>query len=151
MLLIAAIALIVVYYFFAFPKEALSNTRVVVRKADCNNCKVWNNRDASAQCDKACAIHHPDKNARFGGAWKKTENGVTCSCTFVGQHQKVFVGCGSAKSLGSKDCFFWNNKEANQNCQMVCDKYLPNKHAKWTGKWKNTTASTSACECELYD
>jgi hypothetical protein len=112
---------------------------------------MWNHRDARSKCDKLCALNFPGKNATFNGNWSIKRNGAQCGCSFEAKHQTAFVGCPSFKSLGSKDCFMWNDSEAQENCQRMCDKFLLNKGSKWTGKWKNTSANTSACECSFYD
>lgn len=109
--------------------------------------KIWNHLDAKTKCGASCKLLNPDKNIQFNGNWLNHEDDATCECSYKGNYKKDYVGC----SLSHKNCFIWNDSEAKNECQNICNKYLPNVHSKWTGNWKNTSADTTACECEYYD
>lgn len=145
------IVAIAVYFYFFNKSESLENTKNVKIFAKCNKCTIWNHRDAQSKCDKLCKVHYPGKDVAFTGDWTAYQDGATCECSFEGQYKKQFVGCPTNKSLGTNDCFFFNDEEARKQCQFVCDKFLPGKMSKWTGDWKNTSVNTSACKCEYYD
>lgn len=132
------------------PRKSKAN---VLNFANCDDCKIWNIKDAQSQCDKTCKLEFPDKNATFTGNYTENKDfGVSCECSFKGAYKKQFIQCPSSHSLGTpEDCFFWNPTEANNKCPFMCQKYLPGKYANWTGEWENTTPNTSACECEYYD
>lgn len=140
-----------VYMIWVNKVESLENTKTVKNVAKCTKCKIWNQRDAQSQCDRLCRVHYPGKDVAFTGEWSSAKDGATCECSFDGQYKKQFVGCPSNKSLGTNDCFFFNEQDASKNCQVVCDKFLPGQMSKWTGEWKNTSINTSACQCEYYD
>lgn len=150
-LLIIGISVIILFMNFrenleqVSPKQKNINNLVI-----CKNCKSWNHRDAYSKCTRTCKTQFPDKKISFTGNWTKVnENDTSCECSFQGNFNKKYIGCPSKKSL--KQCFIWNQEEANQICQPMCNKFLPNVNPKWTGNWKSTSAETSACECEYYD
>ncbi len=148
--LFGVVVFFALYYIYK-SREGLENTKTVTNLATCSDCTIWNSRDASAKCDKLCKINNPDKGVSYTGNWTTVGKGASCECSFEGAYKKQFIGCPTSNSLGTSDCFFWNNNDAKTNCQYVCDKFLPGKGSKWTGQWKNTSANTSACECEYYD
>ena len=151
--IIIAVVLFVLYYLFV-PKETLQNTgtKLVKQIAFCNDCKIYNHRDARSKCDKLCDISFPGNNAVYSGNWFGKDKGAACECQYQGAYKKQFVGCPIGEDLpDNSDCFLWNQSDANNKCQFVCNKYLAGKQSKWTGQWKNTSTSTSACECEYYD
>lgn len=146
------ILIAMVIYAFVFHKsEFYENTKTVTNIAKCKKCTIWNQRDAQSKCDRLCKVQYPGKDVGFTGEWSKFKDGAICECSFEGQYKKQYAGCPTNKSLGTNDCFFFNDKEAQQHCQYACDKFLPGKLSKWTGEWKNTSIQTSACECEYYD
>jgi hypothetical protein len=129
-----------------------TKTQIVKGLATCDDCTIYNHRDARSKCENLCVTNFPDKNAQYTGQWSSTNTGAACECQYQGEYKKQFVGCAMGQKLSQEDdCFLWNNGEANHKCQFICNKYLPGKQSKWTGEWKNTSANTSACECELYD
>jgi hypothetical protein len=144
---------ILVIIFIYNNKETLSNTKTIKTLETCDNCVIYNHRDARSKCESACNVNLPGKEAAYTGVWTEVGDGKsTCECKFEGQYKKAFVGCPSADSLNiTGDCFIWNDTEANSKCQFICNKYLPKKQSNWTGQWKNTSANTTACECEYYD
>uniref|UniRef100_A0A6C0H6L6 Uncharacterized protein n=1 Tax=viral metagenome TaxID=1070528 RepID=A0A6C0H6L6_9ZZZZ len=146
------IILFVVYFFVS--KETLENTKTktVKQLATCTDCKIYNHRDARSKCDKLCDLTFPEKNAVYNGNWIGNEKGATCECQYQGAYKKQFVGCPIGEELpGHPDCFLWNQSDANNKCHFICNKYIPGKQSVWTSEWKNTSSSTSACECEYYD
>jgi len=153
---ILIVGIIIIILFLNF-RENLQNTLPTKQKdvnnfAICKNCKSWNHRDAHSKCSRVCEIEYPDKNISFTGNWSKvSDNDISCECSFQGTLQKKYVGCPTGKSLPDKKCFIWNNTEADNICQTMCNKFLPNSYPKWTGNWKSTSAETSACECEYYN
>ena len=118
----------------------------------CKDCKAWNHRDASSKCEKQCKLQIPDRDTVFTGEWARlNDKDISCECSFRGKHTKEYVGCPVGATLDdNKSCFIWNDKDANELCQPICNKFLNNVHPKWTGNWKTTSAETSACECEYY-
>jgi hypothetical protein len=108
---------------------------------------VWNDRDARSKCDHLCSYRYPNQQPRFTGKWKVDNDTLSCDCARNVEHKKSYIGCSDQTSLNGKDCFFFNNSDATENCQTLCDKYLPNQSPQWTGNWKNTSIHTSACEC----
>lgn len=154
------IIIVLIYFIFFYNfKESLNNkddnnndTKRITRKYKCEGCYEWNNRDIKSKCDAICMKENPEKYIRSTKNLIKGDNYVDCNCKYIGTLQKNYVGC-PLKEVGSyeKDCFIWNDNEAKNRCQSICDKYLHNKKAEWTGKWKNTSAETSACECAYYD
>lgn len=162
-ILIAGIIIIILFLNF---RENLQNTLQIHDKGTaleqkditnfviCKNCKSWNHRDAHSKCSRVCKIKYPDQNISFTGIWSKVNennNDISCECSFPGTLRKKYVGCPSGKSLPDKKCFIWNNTEADNVCQTMCNKFLPDSYPKWTGNWKSTSAETSACECEYYN
>ena len=159
-ILLAGIIIIILFLNF---RENLQNTLQINDKGTaqkditnfviCKNCKSWNDRDAHSKCSRVCKTKYPDKNISFTGNWSKVndDNDISCECSFPGTLQKKYVGCPSGKSLDDKKCFIWNKTEADNVCQTMCNKFLPDSYPKWTGNWKSTSAETSACECEYYN
>lgn len=153
---ILAITLFVLYYIctciYNSKIDGLENTKVVKNFVHCDDCQIWNHRDARSKCEQLCNSNYPDKAVSYTGEYNANGKSGDCECQFTGSYKKDFVGCPTAKSLKTNgDCFFWNDTEAKSNCQHVCDKFLPGKQSTWTGNWKNTGVHTSACECQYYN
>lgn len=153
-IVVLVVVAIVIYTVYFYKKEKLENipaTRTVNTVAKCSKCKIWNSRDARSKCDALCKEKYPAKDIRYTGIWSSEGAGASCECSFEGGYKKHFVGCPTASSLGKSDCFVWNNSEAKASCPGMCTRFLPGKGSKWTGEWKNTSANTTACECEYHD
>lgn len=130
--------------------ETLENTKtkLLTVEAPCKNCNIWNHRDAKTKCNSNCKKIDQDKPYKFTGEWEKNQNKLqdsTCKCSKVGNFNKHYVGC----ALGN-NCFLWNNSDSKTICPKMCNQYLPNKKAEWTGNWKSTSIDSSACECQYY-
>lgn len=153
------LGILVYFIFFYNPKETLDNTipdtNRITRIHTCEGCGTWNNKDIKSKCDAICLKENPDKYIRAGRNWFKDNNDIKCECRYTGTLKKDYVGCPIKEKLSEysqqNDCFIWNDKEAQQKCEVMCDKYLPGKNPIWTGNWKNTSSETTACECLYYN
>ncbi len=145
------IFLIFLLYIFTY-KETMENIVSEVKNfVICQDCKAWNHVDIKSNCTRACKKNFPEKNIVFtGNSNQLKDNQISCECSFTGKYNKDYVGCPIGSKFHNKSCFIWNLDEAKKMCQPMCDQYLPRSNAKWTGSWKNTSATTSACECEYY-
>lgn len=144
-------------FFTSFPeglenvdKDTLPQTKQIFINAKCEGCSAWNNKDAQSVCDATCLKNNPDKYIRSSKNWKRIDNDIECGCKYIGHLYSTYAGCPIGESDDPNACFIWNDKEAQQKCPEFCNKYLPGKHSKWTGNWKNTSSQTSACECQSY-
>lgn len=148
---------ILIFYVIYTNIEPLENenTKTLTTYLPCKNCKIWNHVDAKTKCEKTCQKDNPDKPSQFSGVWKtnrKNPQDSICECTRTGLYTKNYVGCPLGTTFeDKKDCFIWNDNEATTECPKMCKTFLTNKDAKWTGNWKPTSASSSACECEYYE
>ena len=121
----------------------------------CSKCIQSDNHvDTRSKCDNSCKFSLPDNDAQSIGTFKGTK-GVQCECGYKGKKKREYINCPtpySLKDVTNRDCFIWNISEAEKVCPEMCKKYIPenNEYIKWTGNFDNTTAHTSACECEYY-
>jgi hypothetical protein len=129
--------------------ETLQNTKMLTTDSPCKNCNIWNHLDAKTKCNNICKQINQDNSYNFSGKWINDSNNLknsVCQCNKLAHYNKKYVGC----ALG-KDCFLWNNSDAKSICPKMCNQYLLNKNAEWTGNWKSTSIDSSACECQYYD
>lgn len=146
--LIYFLIFILVLYIIYINVETLENTKILTVDVPCKNCNIWNHIDAKTKCNSNCKKINQDSSYKFTGNWKQNSDksrDFICECSKLGKYNKSYVGC----ALG-KDCFLWNNSDAKTTCPKMCNQYLLNKNAEWTGNWKSTSADSSACECEYY-
>jgi len=137
--------------------ETLQNdtTKEMIKHIPCNNCNIWNHVDAKTKCQKTCQKDDPDYPYDFTGKWqtniKKPQDSI-CECSRIGHLTQHYIGCplGTKLDDNKPDCFIWNDNEAQSTCPQMCNQYLPNKNAVWTGNWKSTSAGSSASECKYY-
>lgn len=145
--LIYVLIFIVVLYIIYINIETLQNTKNIKIDVPCKNCNIWNHIDAKTKCNSVCQKFDIDNPYTFTGKWeqKSDKNDSNCECNRISKYNKDYVGC----ALG-KNCFLWNNSDAKTICPKMCNQYLPNKNAEWTGNWKSTSINSSACECQYY-
>jgi hypothetical protein len=144
--------LIILFFLFFTYKEQFESIKDVINTKVCKSCKVWNHLDAKTKCNSTCKKNFPDKNISFTGKWSRDGENVSCECSFPGKYKKEYIGCPVGTTIEQDEsCFIWNDNDANKTCQKMCDRFLPNSKPKWTGLWRNTSADSSACECEYYD
>lgn len=154
-IIIIILALLLLFVFYPL-KEHLANTekvdKLVTRFTGCKDCTIWNHRDARSKCDQLCKSKFTNKGASFTGNWTTpTESGAVCECSYQGINQKYSVSCKKSDSIGTSDCFIWNQQQADAQCPYMCNIYLPGKSSTWTGQWNNSSTHTSSCECEYTD
>lgn len=126
------------YKSYLEPLTNLSDTKTITNIATCQNCKMYNHRDARSKCDGLCSSKYP--KSTYTGVWTKIKDGSSCECAYDGKLSTAFVDTP----------FLWNNTEAKSKCAGVCMNAFKGKSPNATGNWKNVSANGSACECTYY-
>ena len=147
-ILILIAILYIIYINYPNNKQLPQYKRITIG-APCKNCNIWNHVDANTKCNVICQKADINKPYKFTGKWVNIDNksqDSICQCSKLGKYNKDYVGC----VLG-KNCFIWNHQDAKTICPKMCNKYLLDKNAEWTGNWKSTSTDSSACECQYYN
>ena len=98
---------------------------------------IWNNDDAKAKCEAACAAHM----GTWNGQWSTVVEGEmsVCGCTYT------IGGTGSTTfTLNVPAGPIWNQDDAKAKCPVVCASY----GGTWNGEWSTIIeGKMSVCGC----